>query len=491
MTGSEGTTNGSHDWVAVTEKRDLNPYPPFFGLPRNLSNEVLLMIFKLLDKKHLKSVRCGCKLFGPLVSSLLFDKIYISPHKPNLEVFRRITEHSDLSQYPRELVYDVQKFEPDITLEDYFGDLCHQLADFVKNYSAYNIHLIDKEVEKLMTALKSGNVLERYTEFRVIQRGLEIYRKRAEEQDHYKNSGQLLARLCMGLIRLPFLDKVVFQSTWDDQHLQSVNWSKGPQNLRILSSPLARSWSPFHLMPRTSHFAIAVHEFDHVISAFSLTERRLRVLDAGSPTTVPYEIFNTDSCLSRTFCHHSLAAMCFLENLALNINMDHDHPAENDFPDGDFPGPEEKTLSVDGLGAALLHMPGLKRLSLSGDMENGSNPLMLISELFQAVKLPALEILSLSGMLGTAANILAFLRAQPQLRELSLSVIELSEGTWASLVDDMQRWLRLESVDLGLPLREDGGIDLWNETAWRDMYMSDEIGRYVLFGGKNPLRGPE
>ncbi|MCJ1261091.1 hypothetical protein MMC22_000955 [Lobaria immixta] len=490
MTGSEGITSGSRDLVAVSIGRDLELLPPFSGSPRNLPNEVLLMIFKLLDKNHLKSVRCGCKLLELLVSPLLFDKVYISPHRPNLDVFRQITEHSGLCRYPRELVYDVQKFKPNINLKEYFDSLCGQLRALIRGSS---VHLVDQELESLVTAIKDCVTRESHTKSRVVQRGLELYRERAEEQDHNKNSGQLLARLCIGLMRLPYLDKIMFQSTWDDRHLQSVDWSKSPRNLRVLSSPLARSWSPFHLMPTESCFATAVHEFDHVINAFSLTGRPLRVLEAGSPTTVPYEIFNRDSCLSHTFRHHSPAAMRYLESLALKINMDH-HPAENDFPDPevDLPDdPEEKTLSVHLLGAALLHMPGLRRPSLSGDIINSSNPLMLISELFSALKLPSLEVLALSGMLGSAADILAFLRAQPRLRELSLSMIELSEGTWANLVDDMQRWLLLESVCLGLPLREDGGIDLWDEIAWRNLYMSDEIESYVLFGGVNPLRVPE
>lgn len=89
-----------------------------------------------------------------------------------------------------------------------------------------------------------------------------------------------------------------------------------------------------------------------------------------------------------------------------------------------------------------------------------------ISEVFQNLKLPALEALDLSGMLGSAPGISAFLRDQPRLRKLSLQEIEPSEGTWADLVDDMLQWLLLDFVKLQLPLREDGGVEIWDDKSW-------------------------
>lgn len=128
-------------------------------------------------------------------------------------------------------------------------------------------------------------------------------------------------------------------------------------------------------------------------------------------------------------------------------------------------------------------MPRLTYLSLHG---SGSDSMLSISELFQNVTLPALEYLDLNGMLGSAADICTFLRAQPRLRELYFGRIELSEGTWAGLVDDMRRWLHLNTLDWDLPLRENGGVDLWDEDGWIDL--SCQISYYVRNGGENPLR---
>ena len=490
MTGSEGITNGSRDVAAITNGKDLELLPPFSNSTRNLPNEVLLMIFKLLDKNHLKSVRCACKFFEPLVSSLLFDKIYISPHRQNLDVFRHITDHSDLCRYPRELVYNVQRFKANIDPQEYFKDLCPQLRSLALGYPHSNIHHVDKEIENLMRMARSTSTdYQHYSNYRVIQRGLETYREKAKEEDHYNNSGQLLACLCIGLVKLSNLDKVEFQSGWKYWQFRSVDWSKGPRDPSLFSCPLARAWSPFHLQPTTPSLnANTVHEFDNVISAFSLTKKPLRVLKSKFEISVPWEKFHSQSSLSRTFLQHGPAAMYHLESLRLGIDKQH-YPRGGSDPENAFPG--GRTLPVDLLTAALLHMPGLRLLALSGSMIDDGHGLISISDLFQAVRLPALEDVSFRGMLGSAADILAFLRAQPRLRKLDISAVELSEGTWAGLIDEMRRWLLLQSVDLCLPLRQGGGVDLWDEDGWEDEDMADKIEHYILRRGENPLQMSE
>ncbi|MCJ1264693.1 hypothetical protein MMC22_004567 [Lobaria immixta] len=493
MTSSEGTANGSHDTVTVTKGTDLKLLPSCSRSPGNLSNEVLLMIFKLLDKDHLKSVRCACKFFGPLASPLLFDQIYISPHRPNLDVFRHMTEHSELCRYPRELVYDVQRFKATIDSREYFKNLCDQLRHYTSRDSRFNIPHVDKEIEGLV-GMARGPPREddSYSTCRVVLRGLEIYRQKAEEEDYYSNSGQLLACLCVGLVKLPYLDKVMFQSTWEDGDLFSENWSESPREPRLFSSPLARAWSSFHLKPVAPSFdANTVHEFDNVISAFSLTKRPLRALHAGSLMfNMPYEKFYTKSRLSRTFRQHGPTATHHLECLQLDIDTRH-YSARELSDSGNIVFTRERTPPVDLLAAAFLHMPGLRHLWLSSVDHDDGNGLLSISELFQAVRLPALEHLSLWGMLGSVADILAFLRAQSRLRTLELCNIELSEGTWAGLVDDMRRCLSLESVNLIPSLRQGGGVDIWDEDAWEDENMTGEVEKYILHGGTNPLRVPE
>lgn len=484
MIGPENTTNSTSGTVAARKGKDFELLPSFSGSPRNLPNEVLSMILKLLHKSDLKSARCACKLFETLVSPLLFDKIYISPHRQNLDVFRQITEHSDLCRYPRHLVYDIQKFKANIDPVEYYKSLCTQLRRLFSSQSRSTLHHADKDIEGLMRMIRGPPRRgEDYSTCRVVRRGDEIYQEKAEEEDHYNSSGLLLSSLCIGLMKLPYLENVGFQHSWIEDHLYSVDWSKPPQDFHLFSSPLARAWSPFYLQPKAYTDKTAAYEFDNLISAFSLTKKPLRVLDAGSPIRVPYEKFYTSSHLSRTFRQHGRAAMAQLERLTLRVQMYH-HSAEEALSD---PEPEGIILSVDLLAAALHQMPGLRRLVLEGTAFDDGDGLISISELFQDVRLPALETLGLSAMLGSAADLLAFLRMQPRLRILCLLAIELSEGTWAGLVDEIRRWLHLKRLSLELPLRQ-GGVELWEKNAWKNHRLSYAIRQYVLYGGENPLR---
>ena len=494
MTGSEGSHGSRHE-VAVTKARhlDLRPMPPVAGSPSTLPNEVFLIIFELLEKNQLKAVRRVCKLFALLVSPLLFDLIYISPHRPNLDVFRQISGNKDLCTCPRTLVYDVQEFKENIDTQEYYKDLCRQLHSFLISYPITVVKHVDKELEAFLRLVKVSPNPKFYgsNEFsagRVVQRGLELYSERAEEQDHYSD-GELLACLCIGLMKLIHVDQVKFQYYWTDRHLRPIDWSKNPRDLRLSPSPLARSWSPFHLRPSSIITDTPTTlEFDNVISAFSLTGRPLRLLTADSPPSVAYEVFHSKSFMSRTFRQHSFPAMYYLESLTMRINMR--HYSQSGSADSTFEEPKEKTLPVDLLAAALSRLPWLRSLSLEGILCKTGNGMISMSELFQTSTWPALEVLDLSGMLGSSAHISAFLQAQPRLRKLSLRSIELSQGTWAGVVDDMRRCLFLDSLDLQLFLREDGGVDLWDEKSWEDMEMSERIERYVLQGGQNPLRAP-
>lgn len=148
MTGSEGTTNV----VGIN-------LPAFAGSPKNLPNEVLLIIFELLTKHQLKTFRCVCKLFARLAAPLLFDSIYISPHKLNLDVFRKIAEHQDLCQYPRTLIYDIQDFENTIDPQEYYKKLCRQLYGFLAAYPEDSIRHVDKELEGLLRMAKENGML--------------------------------------------------------------------------------------------------------------------------------------------------------------------------------------------------------------------------------------------------------------------------------------------------------------------------------------------
>lgn len=504
MTGSEGRTSDTRDEAAVKKTRDLD-LPPVARSPKTLPNELLLSIFIPFDKKQLKNIRCVCRLFARLVSPLLFDTIYISPHRADMDVFRKIAEHHDLCQYPRILIYDVQQFKENIDRQEYYSKLCRQMYSLLLWTSPASIQHVDKKIERLLRLARASYEPARYdpSEYRklatcrIVQRGLELYSEKAKEQIHYNNNGELLASLCIGLMKLIHIDKVRFQYFWNDWHLWSIDWSKKPRDLRLASSPLARTWSPFYLQPSANVVDTPItHEFDNVIIACSLTGRPLRELEFHYPpgaykpahSKVACEIFQSKSSLSRILRQHGPCTLYHLECLTLSIDMR--RCSQSTSVDSKFDDPKDKIVSVDLLAVALLHMPGLKILSLDGSMSDTGNGLMSISELFHPLTLPVLETLRISGMWGSATYIAAFLRARPRLLDLKLRAIELSEGTWAGLVDEFRRHLLLDFLNLELPLREDGGVDLWELDSWNILQMTRKIENYVLSGGENPLRAP-
>lgn len=497
MTDPNVRPSRSLEVVAAEKARDLSPFPSVAGLARTLPNEVLLIVFNPLEKIELKVVRCVCQLFARLASPLLFDRIYISPHRQNLDVFCNIAQHKYLCHYPRMLIYDVQAFKENIDHEDYYKKLCHQLYRLL-NFGPWTaVEHVDKELEGLLRMAKtspnpakySPNLYEKFSNCRIVQRGLEVYAETAEEQHHY-NGGELLASLCIGLTRLTRVDEVRFQYGWRDWHSRPIDWTKKPRDLRLSPSPLARVWSPFHLKPSSTECDTPITlEFDNVLRAFSLTGKPLKALDTSSPQKLAYEIFHSKSSLSRTFRQHSFPAMYFLENLTLQLNMYHYSQSGAKLED-----PIEKTLPVDLLRVAVHSMPNLKSLTLDGNVCDTGNGLVSMRDLFHTFAMPALEELDLSGMLGSASHIAAFLRAQRRLRRLSLRAIELCEGTWVDLVDDLRRWMaHLISLDIQLPLREDGGVDLWDDESWMELEVSKLIEDYVIEGegAGNPLRAPK
>lgn len=60
-------------------------------------DEILLEVIQYLDKANLKKARLISKAWSCCAAQQLFTKIFISPSKLNLEVFKAISQHPLLS----------------------------------------------------------------------------------------------------------------------------------------------------------------------------------------------------------------------------------------------------------------------------------------------------------------------------------------------------------------------------------------------------------
>ena len=91
----------------------------------NLSScpRVRAEILEGLGKNHLKCARLVSKSWCHCASQFLFNKVYISPRKEDIEVFKSITQHTTLNHCVRQLEYDATLFLPDRQKVDYVRDL--------------------------------------------------------------------------------------------------------------------------------------------------------------------------------------------------------------------------------------------------------------------------------------------------------------------------------------------------------------------------------
>ena len=77
----------------------------------NLPNEVTILILSFMPKSVVKQARLACQLWAELSAQFLFDTIYISPRRIDMDVFEKITRHKTLRNIPRHSVYDSAVFE--------------------------------------------------------------------------------------------------------------------------------------------------------------------------------------------------------------------------------------------------------------------------------------------------------------------------------------------------------------------------------------------
>ena len=68
--------------------------------------EIQNAILSCLSKSDLKNVRLACHQWASLAINFLFDKVYISASKKDLDVFRMVAEHDSICKAVSKLVYD-------------------------------------------------------------------------------------------------------------------------------------------------------------------------------------------------------------------------------------------------------------------------------------------------------------------------------------------------------------------------------------------------
>lgn len=120
-----------------------------------LPQELLLAILECLEKKDLKQVRLVSKLWCPVATELLFDRIYFSAHEKDLDVFNKIGGHPLLRKAVRELVYDTTTFRDPPNYDAYYDIQAAEMRLLASDWCETPFTYPDAEVESYIEDLKS------------------------------------------------------------------------------------------------------------------------------------------------------------------------------------------------------------------------------------------------------------------------------------------------------------------------------------------------
>lgn len=454
----------------------------------DLPNEISLLIFLRLHKEDLKSVRLVCKLWSILPLGLLFNRIYISPHSVNVQVFNSIAAHPHISRCITKLIYDICDFQADLSRHDYFNALCLQLYRRCSHLpeSGYEFWTPDEQLDEILQyARKKHGLPPRHNDrssnalchYRVVDRGHRADLDSARQQQEFHNGGELLAHLCLGLNKFPALDAVVLGGTWEGFCTDRQFDHTKPFPIHKCGSVLARTWNPLFLEPRdTGRRAYGHVDFFTVIRALSLSQKKVSSFRSTSWLNLHFSTFDTEALMSPSLLQHTINAMNKVEKLIVSqLGSDSD----------DF----KTSKSIDAFPTILHSMSALKLLSL--DMyklsDHNSNPYTLVEIFGSRHTWCQLVYLNLASFAADEANLLNFLVSQQALRDLTLRDGELTCGSWANALEQFRLSLRLKTLTLQPPLIQYGGFVIWDEEDMIDDCKDEQVEHFFRYGGKNPF----
>ena len=176
-----------------------------------LPSEIIVQALRDVPKDSLKAARLMNRQWSSCAAELLFDTVYISPHKINIDVFQSITQHPVLRSYVTNLVYDGVRFPTVLTgwtYSQYFRmtfDRAMNMKDWPQEILEHPDDQINEFVELARWTLHSeyyerrSEAQEQCSEFGFIRAGYRKWQEHAlYEQDCLENDN-FIRILTMGL----------------------------------------------------------------------------------------------------------------------------------------------------------------------------------------------------------------------------------------------------------------------------------------------------
>ena len=425
---------------------------------RDLPIELQAAILGCLSKFDLKNARLVCHQWALLAINHLFDKVYISASKKDLDVFRMVSEHETICKAVRTLVYDVNTFSLIPSIEQYyvlfememrkiFFSLMEVRNHFENPTNPWH-HIINDLAQP--HRMRHGWVIEEnHLNYAYIVEGYRAWQAYARYEE-YSMKGLLRGSLTSGVSRMHRLHSVALTSNiFRVNLLETESINLDTMHCEYSGSPLSRSWNPLHARPLdTSRYTddneILESHLQNIICALARSAQPIEELSLlGDGNSLSQSLSGGLShatlhglMLSKGLRSLTINACCWLESFSLRV----DRPLDEWYKDPDVLGILPKLLTS---------MRNLKHLQLdlvwAAVIDTQRYTYKQI--FFKSCRWPQLESLNISAVAFENHEFVHLTSNQlPSLRRLELRQIDLLSGTWEAAVEFMRSSLCIKKL---------------------------------------------
>ena len=222
-----------------------------------LPSELAQAVLEFLEKRDLKCLRLASKDWNTLVIPLLFDPVYISLRKKDLEVFSKIAQAAHLAPNVDTIMFDTSQCCELRNHLDFMQFIVGQARD-TRRWLGQNRkkHPIAKMEQCYMTAGRDVYKLEKILEYlqvkSYVESAFEAWQIIAKEERHTMDTDMFGSTLVRDLPLLRNLKHAVCDENDVVSSYGQILCCDGSQNNGALSgSAFARSWDPFYMRPNT------------------------------------------------------------------------------------------------------------------------------------------------------------------------------------------------------------------------------------------------
>lgn len=375
------------------------------------------------QENDIKSVRLTCRLFNQLATPFLMSEIFCAPLSSTLTKLTAVLHHPILSRSIKTVVYASRRYQA-MGFQDY------QQAVEESSWPGYSSPQCEADVLELEAMFS-------------------LYKQHYQDQTMMERSGELTARLCSALTRLPNVERVIIS----------------PNIYCYLDNALS---SNYFLDPESAYD----EAFLYVCRILSLTDTKIRELRVEDAETEDHEC---GGLTAEAFQEMSLLDSSHCRNVFRGIRT-LDLTAQDEAKGGWIIGQLADFLSC---------ATELENLSITGCFCCPLRP----EHFLRTTTWRCLTTLSLFHTIFCQEELLAFLRRHSTtLKDLSFFFVGVRNGSWKAVLTGMKSSLSLQSIDVFdlHELNDDGyGTDVFVPVA--------AVRGYLLGDDCHPLEqlGPE